>query len=128
AVAELIASEREAIAARTGLRLEVVRALVRDAGPDRPHLPAEVLTEDPEQVVAADDVQVVVEVMGGVEPARDLVRRAVAAGKPVVSANKELLASHADELEAAAHAAGVDLLYEAAVAGGIPIVRALRES
>jgi len=73
-------------------------------------------------------VDVVVEVMGGIEPARGLVSAALAAGKPVVTANKELLANHGAELYEAAEAAGVDLLFEAAVAGAIPIMRPLRES
>jgi homoserine dehydrogenase len=79
-------------------------------------------------VVGAADVDVVVEVIGGIEPARELITTALAAGKPVVTANKELLANVGAELFAAAEAAGVDLLFEAAVAGGIPLIRPLRES
>jgi len=79
-------------------------------------------------VVEADDVDVVVEVMGGLEPAGALIRRALELGKPVVTANKELIAHAGPELTARARAAGIELGFEAAVAGGIPIIRPLRES
>ena len=79
-------------------------------------------------MVSDPDVDLVVEAIGGIEPARSLILEALAAGKPVVTANKELLANVGAELYAAADAAGRDLLFEAAVAGGIPIMRALRES
>jgi homoserine dehydrogenase len=86
------------------------------------------LTTDAAGVVEAPDIDVVVEVMGGISPARDLLLAALSNGKPVVSANKELLANHGGELWDAASDAGVDLLFEASVAGGIPLIRALRES
>jgi hypothetical protein len=79
--------------------------------------------------VATDpSIDVIVEVMGGISPARELLLAALGAGKPVITANKALLAAHGSELFAAAEAAGVDLLFEAAVAGGIPFIRPLRES
>ena len=87
-----------------------------------------VLTTDARAVVDDPDVDLVVEVIGGIEPARTLILAALEAGKPVVTANKELLANVGAELYAAAEAAGVDLLFEAAVAGGIPLMRPLRES
>jgi homoserine dehydrogenase len=87
-----------------------------------------VLTTDARAVVDDPDVDLVVEVIGGIEPARTLILAALQAGKPVVTANKELLANVGAELYAAAEAAGVDLLFEAAVAGGIPLMRPLRES
>ena len=129
ALLDLLRDEGPTIARRTGLHLTTTRVAVRDvARPRRTPIPPEVLTTDPQQVVGADDVDVVVEVMGGVEPARQLVLDALTAGKPVITANKELLATHGDELDAAATAGGVDLLFEAAVGGGIPVVRPLRES
>lgn len=91
-------------------------------------LPAERFTIDAGAVVDDPSVDVVVEVMGGMEPARALIARALAAGKPVVTANKELLANHGRELLSAAAASGAALRFEGAVGGGIPIVRALRES
>src|SRR5207248_3031551 len=90
--------------------------------------PDEALTHDAEAVVTAADVDVVVECIGGIEPARGLILDALKAGKPVVTANKELLANVGAELFEAAAAAGRDLLFEAAVGGGIPLIRPLRES
>src|SRR5690606_3172101 len=81
-----------------------------------------------EAVVTDPDIDIVVETIGGIEPARHLILDARRAGKPVVTANKELLANLGSELHAAAAEAGVDLLFEAAVAGGIPLIRPLRES
>jgi len=131
ALVDLLATEADVIAARTGLRLEVRRVAVRDVAAARVRTPAldpACIGDDPAAVVADPEVQVVVELMGGIEPARELVLAALAAHKPVVTANKALLAAHGPELHAAAAAAHVDLLFEAAVAGGIPLVRPLRES
>ena len=127
ALVALLTDEGDAIEARTGLRLEVVKVAVRNLAKERPvELPDGVLTNDAAAVVASDDVDVVVEMIGGIEPARSLVLDSLKAGKPVVTANKELLANVGAELFAAAEAAGRDLLFEAAVAGGIPIIRPLR--
>ncbi len=129
ALVNLIEQRAAEIAARTGVELSVTRVAVRSLTRKRAvHLPEGVLTVDAAEVVNDPSVDVVVEVMGGIEPARELILAAMAAGKPVVTANKELLANHGAELFAAANTAGVDLLFEAAVAGGIPIMRPLRES
>jgi homoserine dehydrogenase len=129
ALVQLVAARGDEIAARTGVRLEVTRVAVRSLSRTRSiDLPDDVLTRDAAAVVKDPDVDVVVEVIGGIEPARELILDALAAGKPVITANKELLANHGAELFAAASAGGVDLLFEAAVAGGIPIMRPLRES
>ncbi|MEX0868880.1 MAG: homoserine dehydrogenase, partial [Nitriliruptoraceae bacterium] len=128
-VAALLDRESDDIAARTGATLQIVRVAVRDLAKSRDlPLPADVYVDDPGAVVEADDVDVVVEVMGGIEPAGSLIRRALQLGKPVVTANKELIASAGPELYAAAELAGVDLAYEAAVAGAIPIIKPLKES
>ncbi len=131
ALVELLDAEADVIAARTGMRLAVRRVAVRDVAAARARLvgldPASI-GDDPAAVVADPAVQVVIELMGGIEPARSLVLAALGAHKPVVTANKALLAAHGPELHAAAAAANVDLLFEAAVAGGIPLVRPLRES
>ena len=128
-VATILAREADDITARTGAKLEIVRIAVRDAARDRGlGLPVGTFTTDPLAVVEADDVDVIVEVMGGREPAGSLIRRALELGKPVVTANKELVAHEGPELYAAAQAAGVDLAYEAAVAGAIPIIKPLKES
>jgi homoserine dehydrogenase len=129
ALVELIRTRSDDIAARTGLALEVARVAVRSVTKERSvALPEGVLTHEAAGVVTDPDIDVVVEVIGGIEPARELTLDAIKAGKPVVTANKELLANVGAELFAAADHAGVDLLFEAAVAGGIPVIRPLRES
>jgi homoserine dehydrogenase len=129
ALVGLIGEQADAIEARTGLRLEVTRVAVRNLAKARSvDLPAELLTHDADAVVQDPEVDLVVELIGGIEPARSLVLDALKAGKPVVTANKELVANVGPELFAAAEGAGVDLLFEAAVGGAIPVVRALRES
>jgi homoserine dehydrogenase len=85
------------------------------------------LTTDPEVVIDRPDVDIIVELIGGIEPAKSYVLRAIANGKHVVTANKALLARHGNEIFAAAHKTGVMVAFEAAVAGGIPIIKALRE-
>jgi homoserine dehydrogenase len=126
AVVALIAENGDTIAARTGLRLEVARVAVRDLSKVRDGFTT--FTDDAAGVAVDPDVDLVVEVIGGLQPAKDLVLAALKAGKPVVTANKELMAAHGAELFDAAAKAGVDLLFEAAVAGAIPIIRPLRES
>ena len=124
-----LVGESDALMQKTGLELEVRRVAVRD--PSKPRgvdLPAGVVTTDAREVVESADTQLVVEIMGGQDPAGDLVLSALRAGKPVVTANKELIAARGPELIEAATAAGVPLLFEAAVGGGIPIIRPLSES
>lgn len=129
ALVQLISEQAGAIATRTGVRLTVTRVAVRNLSREREvELPEGVLTRDAHAVVSDPDVDLVVEVIGGIEPARELITTALANGKPVVTANKELLANVGAELFAAADAAERDLLFEASVAGGIPVIRALRES
>ena len=128
-VVTILDHEVDDITARTGAKLEITRIAVRDLAKDR-DLPiaVDVYTDDPLAVVEADDVDVIVEVMGGIEPAGSYIRRALELGKPVVTANKELVAAQGPELYAAAVAAGVDLAYEAAVAGAVPIIKPMKES
>ncbi len=129
ALVELVAAQRASVLERTGISLEVTRVAVRNmSAPRSVDLPEGVLTRDAMGVVTDPDVDIVVESIGGIEPARELILAALANGKPVVTANKELLANVGAELYAAADAAGRDLLFEAAVAGGIPVMRALRQS
>ena len=128
-VVALLRQGEQDIAARTGARLRITRVAVRDVARDRGvELPAGAITDDPAAVVEADDVDLIIEVMGGREPAGALIRRALELGKPVVTANKELIAHEGPELFAGAQDAGVDLNYEAAVAGAIPIIKPLKES
>ncbi len=121
ALVTLVAEQAGAIEARTGLRLEIASVAVRNLSRERDvELPETVLTRDSERVVADPDIDLIVEVIGGIEPARQLILSALKNGKPVVTANKELLANVGAELFGAAAAAERDLLFEAAVAGGIP--------
>ena len=129
AFVRLVEQQSSTIELRTGIRLEVVSVAVRNMSRDRDvQLPEGLLTRDAHAVVSDPSIDLIVEVIGGIEPARELITAALSAGKPVVTANKELLANFGAELYAAADSAGVDLLFEAAVAGGIPVIRALRES
>jgi homoserine dehydrogenase len=129
AVIRLLHEHGEDVARRAGVRLEVTRVAVRDPSRDRRvPLPPGMFTHDPGAVVDDPAIDIVCELMGGVEPARGLLVRALASGKSVVTANKELLATHGVELFTAAEQAGSDLYFEAAVAGGIPLIRPLRES
>jgi homoserine dehydrogenase len=129
ALVRLLDDHAEEIAARAGARLVAGAVAVRNVARDRPvTLPEGVLTHDADAVVHDPAIDVVVEVVGGIEPARGLILDALKAGKPVITANKELIANVGEELFAAAEHAGVDLLFEASVAGGIPLIRPLRES
>ncbi len=129
AVIRLLHEHADEIALRAGCRVEVARVAVRDPSKRREvPLPPDRFTDDPQLVVDDPDVDVVCELMGGVEPARTLLLAALAAGKPVVTANKELVATRGRELFDLAAAKGVDLYFEAAVGGGIPLIRPLKES
>jgi homoserine dehydrogenase len=129
AVARLLHDHREDIARRAGCRLEVSKIAVRD-----PSKPREVpvhpsaFTADPMEVVDDPDIDIVCELMGGSEPAGSLILAAFDRDKPVVTANKELLSTRGRELFDASDAKGLDLYFEAAVGGGIPLVRPLKES
>jgi homoserine dehydrogenase len=133
ALVEMVADPARAseIELSAGVRLEIVGIAVRDAGASRsaePWFPNDLLTEDAKGLVEREDVDVVVELIGGLDPARQLLEAALNAGRPVVTANKALLARVGGELADLASARGVDLLYEAAVASAIPVIRPLRES
>jgi len=129
ALIQLVQEQADGIEARTGMRLEIVRVAVRNASKDRGvDLPLDRFTNDAASVVTDPEVDVVIEVIGGIEPARQLILDALKSGKPVITANKELLANHGGEIFATAETSGVDVLFEAAVGGGIPLVRPLRES
>lgn len=126
-VARILLEDSEELGDRIGARPELIGIAVRDVSASRTvDLPQELLTTDAEALIEAADV--VVELTGGIEPARTRILSALRAGKPVVSGNKALLAQHGTELHAAAEAAGTSLSYEAAVAGAIPIVRPMLDS
>ena len=127
-VARLLVEHHDDLAARIGAPLDLVGIAVRRLGRDRSDVPVDptLFTTDAAELVTRADI--VIEVVGGIEPTRDLILSALAHGASVVSANKALLAEDGPTLYAAADAAGVDLYYEAAVAGAIPILRPIRES
>jgi len=127
AVARLLAEQSDDLAARVGVPLELAGIAVRRPNRHSGVDPA-LLTTDAAALVARDDIDIVIEVIGGIEPARTLLLSALKSGKSVVSANKALLAEDGATLHAAASANGLDLYYEAAVAGAIPLLRPLRES
>ena len=127
-VARLLKDDQRELSTRSGAQLELKKIAVRDTSAKRENVDASLLTTDAHSVVTDPEIDIVIEVMGGIEPARALILEAFANGKSVVTANKALLASHGADLYAAADKAGVDLYYEAAVAGAIPILRPLRES
>lgn len=123
-VARALLEQAPELAARAGLPLELKKVLVRHSGRKRP-VPARLLTTQAEAVLAHPQVDIVVEVMGGEQPALDYIRRALMGGKQVVTANKEVMAKHGPELLALAAQQGRRLLFEASVGGGIPIIAPL---
>lgn len=126
-VYSILEQRREQFAHREGLSFTVKKALVRNLGIDR-GVPPELLTTRPEDITDDPSITMVCEFLGGVEPARTLILRALRNKKTVVTANKVVLATCWHELEAAARENGAGLYYEASVAGGIPVIRALQES
>jgi len=127
-IARLLIANKSDLASRSGANLELVSIAVKDSKLKRDGIPAALLTNDAKSIVNDPQIDLVIEVIGGIDPAKDLILTALKNGKSVVTANKALLAKHGAELYAAADKANVDLYYEAAVAGAIPILRPLRES
>jgi homoserine dehydrogenase len=121
----VLARNAAEISRRAGRDILITRAAVRNL--DRPNPAGLRLTNNPQDVIADPEIDVVVELIGGYEPARTLVLDAIAHGKHIVTANKALIALHGNEIFAAAHARGVMVAFEAAVSGGIPIIKAIRE-
>ena len=129
ATARILFDHADDLGQRAGAPIELKKVAVRSlTKPRAVTLSPELLTTDPWEVIHHPDVRIVVEAIGGIEPARDLILAAIKAGKHVVTANKELLSTLGQEVMDAAEHAGVDLLFEASVAGGIPIIRPMKES
>ena len=124
----LVSQQSDDILARSGVRLEVAQVCIRDTKKKHSLPKGTVLVSDPHALVQSSEVDLVVELMGGIDPASELIFAALKANKPVITANKALLARHGAELFKAADASSTDLLFEAAVCGGIPLIRPLRES
>ena len=127
-IARLLIANKSDLASRSGANLELVSIAVKDSKLKRDGIPTTLLTNDAKSIVNDPQIDLVIEVIGGIDPAKELILTALKNGKSVVTANKALLAKHGAELYAAADKANVDLYYEAAVAGAIPILRPLRES
>jgi len=125
-VARLLLEQKQELKSRVGAELELVGVAVRDLTTKREGFPKELLTTDVENLILGADI--VIEVMGGIEPAKEYILRALNSGADVVTANKSLLATHGTELFNVAEQVGAQLYFEAAVAGAIPIIRPLRES
>lgn len=113
---------------KTGAGLVIKKVLVRNPDKVREGIPSEVITDDWKEILEDGEIQLIIEVMGGIEPANTYITQAILAGKQVVTANKDLLAEHGQELLSLAEERGVDLQFEAAVAGAIPIIRPLKQS
>lgn len=128
-VVRILTEHADRLTARSGRRIELRHVIVRDLAKSRPvSIPAALVGTDPTPIYADPKVDIVVELIGGTTTARQVVLKALAAGKHVVTANKALLAEHGAEIFAAARAAERTVCFEAAVAGGVPIIRALAES
>ena len=126
-VASLLLEHGDELASRAGAGLELIGVAVRDVHAERsPSIPRELLTTDAEGLILGADI--VIELIGGLEPARTLVLKAINSGADVITGNKALLATHGPELFEAAEQVGAQLYYEAAVGGAIPIIRPLRDS
>ncbi len=127
-VATQLLRHQKEFSTRSGAELMLTKIAVRDLKIERDGIEPSLFTTDAKSIVTDPEIDLVVEVMGGIDPARELILLAIEHGKSVVTANKALLATHGADLYSAADAGGVDLYYEAAVAGAIPILRSLRES
>jgi homoserine dehydrogenase len=126
-VYKLIQRRADVMVRTIGAQMEVSKILVHNLNKQREGIDASLLTDNWQEIVNDPEIQIVVEVMGGIEPARTMIIEALHAGKHVVTANKDLLAVHGKELLDAAEEKHCDLLFEAAVAGGIPIIRPLKQ-
>ena len=126
-VYKLIQRRADVMVRTIGAQMEVSKILVHNLNKQRESIDASLLTDNWQEIVNDPEIQIVVEVMGGIEPARTMILEALHAGKHVVTANKDLLAAHGKELLDAAEEKHCDLLFEAAVAGGIPIIRPLKQ-
>lgn len=126
-VARTLSEKAAVYAQRVGCPVVLRRVLVRDVGKERPNtVPHELLTDDPRQALEQPDIDIVIEVMGGERPAYDYLKESLARGRYVVTANKEVMAKHGAELVALAQQHGVDILYEASVGAGIPLIAPLK--
>ncbi len=127
-IARLLVENKSDLTSRAGANLELVKVAVKNINTKREGISSNLFTDDAKSVVNDPEIDLIIEVIGGISPAKELILAAIKNGKSVVTANKALLAQAGAELYTAADNANVDLYYEAAVAGAIPILRPLRES
>ena len=127
-VYKVVQWQKDELPYKTGASLEIVKVLVRNAKKNRPGIPDELLTDRWEEIVEDPSIDIVIELMGGIEPAKTYIMEALRAGKHVVTANKDLLAEYGKEVLGCAEENHRELMFEAAVAGGIPIIRPLKNS
>lgn len=126
-VYKLIERQKDEMVNKVGTEIHIAKILVHNLNKSREGVDASLLTDKWEEIIQNEEIDIIVEVMGGMEPARTMILEALNAGKNVVTANKDLIAEHGEELLAAAERNQVDLQFEAAVAGGIPIIRPLKQ-
>ena len=126
-VFELLKLQREELKAKTGLQAEIGKILVRVASRCREGVPQQLLTDCFDEILLDETIDIIVEVMGGIHPAYEYIAKSLRAGKNVVTANKDLMAVHGGELLDLAHQTKRDLLFEASVAGGIPIIQPMKQ-
>lgn len=126
-VYKLVECQKDEMAMKAGAGLKIQKILVHNMNKKRKGVDQSLLTDKWEDIINDDEIEIVIEVMGGIEPARTMILEALHAGKNVVTANKDLVATHGHELLEAAEESGVDFLFEAAVAGAIPIIRPLKQ-
>lgn len=126
-VYKLVERQRDELEKKTGAFLQIAGILVHNIAKKREGVDENLLTDNYKDLTQNEEISVIIEVMGGIEPAKTIILEAMRAGKSVVTANKDLIAVHGAELYEAAEENGVDFLFEAAVAGGIPIIRPLKQ-
>lgn len=126
-VYQILQWQKEEMGEKLGAIVEITKILVRNTKKEREGMDSSLFTDSWEEIVGDPEIQIVIEVMGGIEPARTYILEALRAGKHVVTANKDLLAEHGHELLDTAEENGCDLMFEASVAGGIPIIRPLKQ-
>lgn len=126
-VYKLVECQKDEMAMKAGAGLKIQKILVHNMNKKRKGVDQSLLTDKWEDIINDDEIEIVIEVMGGIEPARTMILEALHAGKNVVTANKDLVATHGHELLEAAEESGADFLFEAAVAGAIPIIRPLKQ-
>ncbi|GAB6182210.1 homoserine dehydrogenase [Desulfotomaculum defluvii] len=128
-VYRILEENKDVIQQRAGIKIEVKKILVRSLDKERGiFIPEELLTTDPKELIADPDIKIIVEVLGGINPTLDYVLESLNSGKSVVTANKDMVAEYGQRLFKAAENGNCDLLFEASVAGGIPIIRTLKQS